>query len=249
MNVGIGVFERVVMGEWDGEAFRRALVDGMMPEFHGSSVVPSIFEHLPGECPHHLESLVDHVAGTIDVAIGLADRFGVHGDRRIILVTAATWHDLGKMVTRAPKDRWVCPACGRSHHAEGACGTRGCPGVPEARVVIGYHDHAKVGASGWMWGNVASREGIPWPMKRHVERLVRWHSDVHERIIGRMGRPEEAMSVLLSWADEVSKVSPPYVEMVQERPLWKFERAYRRAAGLEGDPRDANHAAATQGRP
>jgi len=70
----MSVFERISSGDWDGEAFKRALVDGMMPEFHGSTVVPSIFEHLPGECPHHLESLVDHVAAVIDVAIGLADR-------------------------------------------------------------------------------------------------------------------------------------------------------------------------------
>lgn len=247
--MGIGVFEMIVNGEWDGDAFRRALVSGMMPEFHGSAVVPSIFEHLPGECPHHYESLVDHVATAIDVAIELADRFDVGGYRRVVLVTAATWHDVGKMVTRAPKDRWVCPACGRSHPAEGSCRTRGCDGVPVLRSVIGYHGHAAAGASGWLWGNVAAREGVPDPEKRHVERMIRWHSDVRDRIIGRPGRSEDAMSVLLSWADEVAKVSPPYVEMVQERPMWKFERAYRRATGVEGDPRDANHAAAAEGGP
>jgi len=80
---------------------------------------------------------------------------------------------------------------------------------------------------------VAAREGILDPANRHVGRLIRWHSDVHDRIIGRRGRPEEAMSVLLSWADEVAKTSPPYVEMVQERPMWKFERAYRRATGSD----------------
>lgn len=243
----IGVFERISSGDWDGEAFRCALVDGMMPEFHGSSVVPSIFDHRPGECPHHLESLMEHVAMTIDVAIGLADRFEVHGERRLVLVTAATWHDVGKMVTRAPKDRWVCPACGRSHPADGACRTRGCSGVLEARSVIGYRGHAAAGASAWIWGNIAAREGVRDPVNRHVERMIRWHSDVQERIIGRTGRAEDAMSVLLSWADEVAKVSPPYVEMVQERPMWKFERAYRRATGVEGDPPDAKYAAAAEG--
>lgn len=246
--MGGEIYGRIRAGDWDGEAFRRALMDGEMPEYHGSEVLPSIFEFEPGECPYHLESLVDHVCGTIEHAISLADRFRVVGRSRVHLVAAATWHDVGKMITRIRKDRWVCPACGRAHPADGACRTAGCPGELELRSVVGYHGHARVGASAWVWGNISAREGVDPGDSSRIAMMIRWHSDVHDRIIGRGRRTEDAMSVLLSWADEVAKLSPPFVGISDERPLWKFERSYARAVGSEGDRGDANHATAAEGR-
>lgn len=240
-------FERIRDGSWDGQAFRTAIVAGDMPEYHGSSVVPSVFDFPAGECPYHLESLVDHVTGTVDAAIRLADRFRVGCEDRVRLVSAATWHDVGKLVTRVWKDRWVCPECGRSHSGEGACRTRRCPGIPELRSVVGYHGHAPAGASEWLWGNIGTREGVPDPLKRHVGRMILWHSDVHDRII-RVGRGiEDAMSVLLSWADEVAKVSPTFVHADDERPMRAFERAYARAAGSEGGSSDEDDATESGG--
>ena len=164
-------------------------------------MIGSIYDHLPGECPYHLESLLDHIGMSIDTSLDLIRRYEIVGYHRMALTCAATWHDVGKMVTRLPKDRWVCPRCGRSHSSEMPCKTWGCAGIPELRSVIGYHGHDVAGASAWMWGNISAREGIREPMRTHVGRLILFHSDVHGDIVWRRTNTSDRLAVLLSWAD------------------------------------------------
>ena len=239
----VDIFEQIRDSKWDGKAFRVALEAGELPEYHGGELT-SIFEHEAGECPHHMESLLDHVSGVIHYAVELARGNELGRYDRITLVTAATWHDVGKMVTRAWKARYVCPVCGRSHHSmPAACRTNGCPGVPEEREVVGYHEHQSAGASIWMWGNIADRLGVREPMRSHVHRLIACHSDAHERMMsGRfVGDP---VAVLLSWADELGKVNAQYVGDRTDPFPRAYERSrrmvnhgrYSAAEGPSGDP-------------
>jgi hypothetical protein len=227
----IDIFEQIRDSSWDGRAFRAALESGDLPEYHGGEL-GSIFEHQAGECPHHLESLLDHVTWVIDRAAESASRFELDPRDRITLVTAATWHDVGKMSCRDWKTRYVCQVCGRSHHSmQDACRTAGCPGVPEERQVVGYHGHADVGASLWMWGNISERLGVREPMRSHVRNLIARHSDVHERVMsGRVER--DPVAVLLSWADELGKTNASYVGDRTHQFLGAYERASRASRDL-----------------
>ena len=221
----LGVFEQIRAGAWGGDEFRAALSAGELPEYHGGEL-GSIFDQVGGECPFHQESLVEHISSVIDISIGLADRNELGDDERTTLVTAATWHDVGKMVDRMWKTRHVCVTCGRPHGQPGDCRTDGCGGPLESRLVVGYHGHAQSGASLWMWGNISDRLGVPEPMRGHVRELILRHSDVHSAIV--KGRPEgDPLAVLLSWADEQAKVYPPYGDPV--RKLSNFPGAYRNA--------------------
>ena len=221
-----------------------ALHAGELPEYHGGEL-GSIFEQKAGECPHHTESLVEHISMVIDHTISLASRFELERYQRITLVVAATWHDVGKMVDRMYKTRYVCPACGRSHHDKPPpeeCRTGGCAGVPESRLVVGYHGHAPTGASLWMMGNIGARLGIREPMLDHVRRLIRFHSDAHDRIISKRGVERDPLGVLLSWADELGKVNAPYVDIVSR--LEPFPGAYEMAVQRRRSDRERREAAA-----
>lgn len=220
-----------------------ALHAGELPEYHGGEL-GSIFEQKAGECPHHTESLVEHITMVIDHSITLASRFELERYQRITLVTAATWHDVGKMVDRMYKERHICAICGRSHGQFGACRTEGCPGPLETKMVVGYHGHATTGASLWMMGNIGTRLGIREPMLDHVRRLIRFHSDAHERIISGRGVERDHLGVLLSWADELGKMNAPYVDIVSR--LEPFPRAYELAVERRRESRERRDAA-TQG--
>jgi hypothetical protein len=206
--------------------FREALSRGVLPEYHGGEL-GSIYDHAAGECPHHLEAFADHATWVIDRAVELAGRYELSDYRRMTLVTAATWHDVGKMVDRIWKERHVCPACGRSHGGDvnpGTCRTDGCDGIPETMLVVGYHGHAQTGSSMWMWGNIAARLGVHEPMRDHVRRLIRLHSDVHARLVKGRGLPRDPLAVLLSWADELGRSHAEHADVTTR--LAVFPAAY-----------------------
>ncbi len=223
----MNIYEKIQDRSWSGKKFSGLVRRNGIPEYAGGPFFPGIREHQAGECPYHIEPLELHIADTIDKAIELSERYELNDRRHEALVLAATWHDVGKMVTRAPKERWVCEVCGRSHRDDGSCKTESCPGELDHRMVIGYHVHAEVGGSDWMWGNIAIREGVQPPMKGHVGRLISLHSSVHERIIDQkhisMLNP---LGVLLAWADEVSRVSAIFERDNPRRKPEVFESAF-----------------------
>ena len=212
-------------GEWEGKVFLTAVTAGFLPEYLGDRF-GSIFDHNAGECPYHLESFADHASRVIDDAIALSERFELQIRDRQVLVAAATWHDVGKMGTRAWKYRWVCKDCGRSHSCNGSrCQTDGCVGDLDGRFVVGYHDHAKLGVLVW---NEFVRPvlGLPTGMGDHIGRLIEMHSNVHKCIMA--GKEvSDPLAVLLSWADDTGRDFPSYIDV--DRRMEIYPETYARS--------------------
>lgn len=166
---------------------------------------------------YHRESLLIHQHMVLAAAHDLANMADLDGHDRSLLIMGAIWHDVGKLPSRAPKERWVCVGCTKPHpkKPEKGCVHCGMPTLP--RTLFGYHKHAEIGAR--MMPEILAREGIEGLDAITVTQLVRWHSHVHD-IVDQSHKASEGkdprvkripiVPLLLSWADSKGRISGPF---------------------------------------
>lgn len=194
--------------EWSGEVLReRVLQKRRFPEFDmmiGGDGVP-----IPHDNPWHLESIFDHTCAVIDAGRMLSQRYHLSSKDHAILMASCTWHDVGKMAVRAPKERFICLSCGRPRVSE----SDGCPcgGEMERRTVMGYHGHANISSGDWMFGNISTREDLPADLSSPVRTVIYDH--LWGNII--LSKDEipawvSIIYILMFWADEIGRTRSPF---------------------------------------
>ena len=232
-NEKTGIYDKICNENWTGADFVAAVSNNEIPEYVGGGFFPNIYACRECENPEHWESLKEHIAQTIDNAISISDEFKLSLDEKIVLVTAATWHDVGKLICRVRKTGHICIKCGLPDYkntSDYVGGCLRCGGTTELRNIVEYPEHAGVGASIWLWGNIAKREKIPQLQSNRIGDIIYDHSRVHGDINN--GKHEkDIMKVLLCWADEHSRINPPHFleDGLVEKREQLFQGAYERA--------------------
>ena len=221
-----------IPGDWadfTGADFRSCFHD-RFPEFSG--LIDADGNEVGHDNMHHLESLLQHQVMVLDAGHDLASAVKLDYHARGLLVMGCLWHDIGKPLTRGPKERWVCEGCTQPHHHEPAAGCERCgqPVIP--RTLYGYFGHAKVGSQAW-W-EIARRERMDKQLSCTIYNLIRWHSHVHDLVeCGRNWEHLDRLSLLLSWADSRGRLHSHFDDDVQKdeasfQKAWEFVRNRRR---------------------
>lgn len=201
---------------WNSHTFRKAVVREEMPEYN--YLLDEKGDQISHDSPYHLEDIFDHVCMVIDAATSLSKRFNLNEKDHDTLMIAATWHDCGKIFARREKERLVCLYCGKPFNVKynkdcSVCGH----GQFEKRIVHGYENHERIGASRWLWGNISQREGIPEDISFKVKNMIFNHLKVMTAVIqDKQDYPFDLVSVLLSWADSDGRIKPKFDKEVSE---------------------------------
>lgn len=166
---------------------------------------------------YHRESLLQHQHMVLNAAIELAEEKHLSKHDRGLLLAGAVWHDVGKIPSRAPKNRFVL------HQAPPEEGCTHC-GMPTLeRTLFGYHHHAEIGAG--MMPEILARNEIDGLDAITVTQLVRWHSHVHDIVDGSHRASEgrdprirriTLPALLLSWADSRGRITGPFDTTTQQ---------------------------------
>lgn len=191
------------------------------PEFRG--LIDEHGNEVGHDNMYHRETLLQHQHMVLAAAHDLAFELQLGTRDRSLLVAGAIWHDVGKLTSRAPKDRWVCVGCTKPHPKRPEDGCTHCRMPTLPRSLFGYHKHAEIGER--MMPEIMEREGIAGEDALTLKQLVRWHSHVHD-IVDRSHKASEGRdprirripipALLLSWADSRGRITGSFDTSVEQ---------------------------------
>ena len=228
-NDKIGIYDKICDENWTGTDFMHMITEDKIPEYVGGGFFPHIHNCKGRENPEHWEDLAEHITQTIDNTISISNEFELSLDDKIILVTVATWHDVGKLICRTYKTAHICIKCGMPNYNNqsnyvGSCDR--CSGTTELVNIVEYPEHAEVAASSWLWGRIAKREQIPQDQSIRIGDIIKDHSKVHGNINN--GKYEaDVLKILFCWADERSRINP--IHFLEDGLLGKREQLFNNA--------------------